>query len=91
MIVSSWGLSPSETPCHGLFSMSNRTGELPHHDAALGRPPVSGPRDDERRASGALFHGRAASIFRGEKLLTTPNPGEDRDSALFAKLGLVPA
>ena len=37
------------------------------------------------------FMAGAASIFRGEKLLTTPNPGEDRDSALFAKLGLVPA
>jgi biotin synthase len=37
------------------------------------------------------FLAGAASIFRGEKLLTTPNPGEDRDSALFEKLGLIPA
>src|SRR6202035_950208 len=32
----------------------------------------------------------ANSIFTGEKLLTTPNPGQDEDSALLAKLGLSP-
>jgi len=32
----------------------------------------------------------ANSIFYGPKLLTTPNPGQVRDSALFDKLGLVP-
>lgn len=37
------------------------------------------------------FMAGAASIFRGEKLLTTPNPGEDRDSALFQSLGLTAA
>jgi len=37
------------------------------------------------------FMAGAASIFRGEKLLTTANPGEDRDRALFEKLGLTPA
>ncbi|MBL9010004.1 MAG: biotin synthase BioB [Alphaproteobacteria bacterium] len=37
------------------------------------------------------FMAGAASIFRGEKLLTTANPGEDRDRALFEKLGLSPA
>ncbi len=37
------------------------------------------------------FMAGAASIFRGEKLLTTPNPGEDRDAALFRNLGLIPA
>ena len=30
----------------------------------------------------------ANSIFSGERLLTTPNPGEDRDGALFARLGM---
>jgi biotin synthase len=30
----------------------------------------------------------ANSIFAGEKLLTTPNPGVDRDAELFARLGL---
>ena len=36
------------------------------------------------------FLAGANSIFAGERLLTTPNPGEDRDSALFARLGLRP-
>jgi len=30
----------------------------------------------------------ANSIFTGDELLTTPNPGEDADSRLFARLGL---
>jgi biotin synthase len=34
------------------------------------------------------FLAGANSIFAGDKLLTTPNPGEDRDQALFEKLGL---
>ena len=34
------------------------------------------------------FLAGANSIFSGDKLLTTPNPGEDRDAALFANLGL---
>ena len=36
------------------------------------------------------FMAGANSIFYGCKLLTTPNPEEDRDAALFAKLGLNP-
>lgn len=32
----------------------------------------------------------ANSIFTGEELLTTPNPGEAADARLFAKLGLEP-
>ena len=32
----------------------------------------------------------ANSIFTGEQLLTTPNPGEDADARLFSKLGLEP-
>ncbi len=32
----------------------------------------------------------ANSIFTGEELLTTPNPGEEADARLFAKLGLEP-
>jgi biotin synthase len=34
------------------------------------------------------FLAGANSIFYGDKLLTTDNPGEDHDAALFAKLGL---
>lgn len=41
---------------------------------------------DETQA--LCFLAGANSIFTGEKLLTTPNPGEDRDSALFEQLGL---
>jgi biotin synthase len=32
----------------------------------------------------------ANSVFAGDKLLTTPNPGPDRDRELFRKLGLRP-
>ncbi|HVT60428.1 MAG TPA: biotin synthase BioB [Thermoanaerobaculia bacterium] len=36
------------------------------------------------------FLAGANSIFTGEKLLTTPNPGQDHDQALLGKLGLSP-
>ena len=36
------------------------------------------------------FFAGANSIFYGDKLLTTPNPGTDQDRALFSKLGLYP-
>ncbi len=36
------------------------------------------------------FLAGANSIFTGEKLLTTPNPGEDHDKALLEKVGLTP-
>ncbi|MFW7379509.1 MAG: biotin synthase BioB [Oligoflexus sp.] len=36
------------------------------------------------------FLAGASSIFTGEKLLTTPNPGEDRDHQLLKRLGLKP-
>ncbi len=36
------------------------------------------------------FVAGANSIFSGEKLLTTPNPGISHDRALLAKLGLTP-
>jgi biotin synthase len=36
------------------------------------------------------FFAGANSIFCGDVLLTADNPGEDKDSALFAKLGLHP-
>jgi biotin synthase len=34
------------------------------------------------------FLAGANSIFTGDKLLTTPNAGDDSDAALFARLGL---
>jgi biotin synthase len=36
------------------------------------------------------FLAGANSIFYGERLLTTPNPGRTRDDELFARLGLQP-
>lgn len=41
-------------------------------------------------AQALCFMAGANSIFTGDKLLTTPNAGDDRDGALFAKLGVVP-
>ncbi len=43
---------------------------------------------DETQA--LCFLAGASSIFVGAKLLTTKNPGRDRDEALFARLGLEP-
>ncbi len=41
-------------------------------------------------AQALCFLAGASSIFTGDKLLTTPNPGEDKDMLLFARLGLKP-
>jgi biotin synthase len=41
-------------------------------------------------AQALCFLAGANSVFAGDKLLTTPNPGEDRDTTLFEKLGLQP-
>jgi biotin synthase len=41
---------------------------------------------DEMQA--LCFFAGANSIFVGDTLLTADNPGEDKDSRLFAKLGL---
>jgi biotin synthase len=41
-------------------------------------------------AQALCFMAGASSIFTGEKLLTTPNPGEDKDAEMFSILGLVP-
>ena len=50
---------------------------------------LSAGREDMTDELQALcFLAGANSIFSGEKLLTTPNPGEDRDGALFARLGM---
>jgi biotin synthase len=43
---------------------------------------------DEMQA--LCFLAGANSIFCGERLLTTPNPGRDRDRALMDRLGLRP-
>jgi biotin synthase len=52
---------------------------------------LSAGREDMSDETQALcFLAGANSIFYGPKLLTTPNPGRDRDMRLLDKLGLVP-
>jgi biotin synthase len=52
---------------------------------------LSAGREDMSEETQALcFLAGANSIFYGPKLLTTPNPGRDRDRALLDKLGLRP-
>jgi biotin synthase len=50
---------------------------------------LSAGREDMSDETQALcFLAGANSIFYGPKLLTTPNPGRDRDTQLFVRLGL---
>jgi biotin synthase len=52
---------------------------------------LSAGRESMSDATQALcFLAGASSIFTGDKLLTTGNAGESKDTALFAKLGIVP-
>ena len=52
---------------------------------------LSAGRTDMSESVQALcFLAGANSIFYGERLLTTPNPGRTRDDELFARLGLHP-
>ena len=52
---------------------------------------LSAGRESMSEAVQALcFLAGANSIFTGDRLLTTPNAGDDKDAALFAKLGLKP-
>jgi biotin synthase len=52
---------------------------------------LSAGRESMSDAGQALaFLAGANSIFTGDKLLTTANAGDDRDGALFARLGIVP-
>ncbi len=53
---------------------------------------LSAGREDMSEETQALcFLAGANSIFYGPKLLTTPNPGRDRDMALLDKLGMRPS
>jgi biotin synthase len=50
---------------------------------------LSAGRNDMSEEMQALcFLAGANSIFYGDKLLTTPNPDENEDLALFEKLGI---
>ncbi len=51
---------------------------------------LSAGRESMSEACQALcFMAGANSIFTGDKLLTTPNAGDDKDAALFEKLGII--
>ena len=57
----------------------------------LSRVRLSAGRTEMSDETQALcFLAGANSIFAGDKLLTTPNPGEDRDAQLLAGLGMRP-
>jgi biotin synthase len=59
---------------------------MPHSQLRLsaGRTDFS----DEMQA--LCFFAGANSIFYGDKLLTTDNPGKNEDETLFSRLGLTP-
>ncbi|MDO6541279.1 biotin synthase BioB [Photobacterium sanguinicancri] len=48
----------------------------------------AGREDMNEQMQTLCFMAGANSVFYGCKLLTTPNPGEDKDMQLFAKLGI---
>ena len=51
---------------------------------------LSAGRESMSESTQALcFMAGANSIFTGDKLLTAPNAGDDKDAAMFARLGLV--
>lgn len=51
---------------------------------------AAGRQQMSREAVVLCFMGGANSIFVGDKLLTTPNPGEDEDAQLLGELGMRP-
>jgi biotin synthase len=83
------------TPLHGLPPLEPLDFVRAIATARLLMPKsyvrLSAGRTDMSDAVQALcFLAGANSIFYGEKLLTTPNPGATHDQALFARLGLAP-
>ena len=51
----------------------------------------AGRRELGEAVQALCFLAGANSIFHGDKLLTTANPGVDADRALLDKLGMTPA
>jgi biotin synthase len=51
---------------------------------------AAGRKELSEEAVALCFLAGANSIFVGEKLLTTPNPGRDEDEQLLEKLGMQP-
>jgi biotin synthase len=59
---------------------------MPHSMVRLS----AGREDMSEETQTLCFLAGANSIFYGPKLLTTPNPGRDRDRELMERLGLSP-
>jgi biotin synthase len=83
------------TPLHGLPELDPLDLVRTVATARLLMPKsylrLSAGRTDMSDAVQALcFLAGANSIFYGEKLLTTPNPGRTKDEELFSRLGLLP-
>jgi biotin synthase len=83
------------TPLHGLPALDPLDLVRTIATARLLMPKsylrLSAGRTDMSEAVQALcFLAGANSIFHGEKLLTTPNPGRTKDEEMFARLGLQP-
>jgi biotin synthase len=83
------------TPLHGLPELDPLDLVRTIATARLMMPRsylrLSAGRTEMSEAVQALcFLAGANSIFYGERLLTTPNPGRSRDDQLFARLGLAP-
>jgi biotin synthase len=83
------------TPLHGLPALDPLDLVRTIATARLLMPRsylrLSAGRTEMSEAVQALcFLAGANSIFYGERLLTTPNPGRSRDDQLFARLGLAP-
>ena len=74
-----------------VASDSTRTVAVARITMPLSMVRLSAGRESMSDAGQALaFLAGANSIFSGDKLLTTANAGDDRDSALFERLGIVP-
>jgi biotin synthase len=83
------------TPLHGLPELDPLDLVRAIATARLLMPKsyvrLSAGRTDMSDAVQALcFLAGANSIFHGDRLLTTPNPGRGHDEQLFQRLGLVP-
>ena len=62
--------------------------DRPHPDAGVVRPPERGPLSLTDEAQALCFLAGANSVFLGDRLLTTPNPGQTHDEQLLERLGM---
>ena len=86
-----WSKSPARrlpTKPRLIRSSSCAPSPSPASYAALDGTVVAGREDMSDEMQALCFLAGANSIFYGSKLLTTPNPGTDRDLELMERLGL---